>query len=131
MNKVILIGNLGTDPDVRSLENGSKVANLRLATTEYFRTRDGKNSEHTEWHTVVLWNRLAEIAEKYLRKGSAVLVEGRIRTREYTDKNNQQQRVHEIMANSLMMLDRRPNGGTAAGPSEPAPDAEITDDLPF
>ncbi|MCS6992118.1 MAG: single-stranded DNA-binding protein [Chitinophagales bacterium] len=131
MNKVILIGNLGKEPDVRRPKEGSVVAHLWLATTEYFRTRDGNRSEHTEWHNVVLWNRWAEIAEKYLHKGSTVLVEGRIRSREFTDKNNNQQRAYEIVATSLMMLDRRGNGTPPDAQESAADIVEEADDLPF
>ncbi len=132
LNKVMLIGYVGTDPDVRRLESGSMVAQLRLATTDYFKGRDGNRSEQTEWHNIVLWNRLAEIAEKFIRKGSALYVEGRIRSREYTDKNNVQRRVYEIVATSLNMLDRKPEGSVdALADAEISSEEIINDDLPF
>lgn len=130
MNKVMLIGHIGADPEARRFDGGS-VVNLRLATTEYYKGRDGNRAERTEWHNVVLWNRLAEIAEKYLRKGSAVLVEGRIRSREFTDKNNVQHRTYDIVATSLMMLDRRPDTGEAADVQGQVSESEVPDDLPF
>ncbi len=132
LNKVMLIGYVGADPDVRRLESGSMVAQLRLATTDYFKGRDGNRTEQTEWHNIVLWNRLAEIAEKFLRKGSAIYVEGRIRSREFTDKNNVQRRVYEIVATSLNMLDRKPEGSVdALADAEISSEEAVNDDLPF
>lgn len=106
INKVILIGNLGADPEVRTLESGVKVARIRLATTE--RVKQGEEwKDHTEWHSVVVWRNLADTADKYLRKGSRVFVEGKIRQGEYVDKDNIKRYTHEIFADTLKLLDRR------------------------
>ena len=135
LNKVFLIGHLGADPEVRRLEGGSTVAQFRIATTEYFKGKDGNRAEQTEWHNIVVWNKLAEVAEKYLKKGSAVYVEGRIRSREYTDKNNIQRRAYEIIANSFNMLDKKPEGmpaaASAGADAEGGSDEPMVDDLPF
>lgn len=103
VNKVILIGHLGKDPEVRHLEGGNAVANFTLATTETF-LRDGNRIEQTEWHNIVLWRGLAEIAEKYLTKGKQVYIEGKIRTRSYEDKDGIKKYITEIVADSLTML---------------------------
>lgn len=106
LNKVILIGNLGADPEVRTLESGVKVARIRIATTE--RVKQGEEwKDHTEWHSIVLWRNLADIADKYLRKGSRVFIEGKIRQGEYVDKDNIKRYTHEIFADTLKLLDRR------------------------
>lgn len=106
INKVILVGNLGADPEVRTLESGVKVARLRLATTE--RVKQGEEwKDHTEWHSVVVWRNLADIADKYTRKGSRVFVEGKIRQGEYVDKDNIKRYTHEIFADTIKLLDRR------------------------
>ena len=108
VNKVILVGNLGADPEVRHLQNGTAVANLRIATTEYFKDRQtGDRREQTEWHDVVVWRQLAEISEKYLRKGSKVYVEGKLRTRKWQDKDGHDRKSVEIIADEMKMLDRR------------------------
>jgi len=113
VNKVILIGHLGKDPEVRHLEGGSSVANFTLATTETF-TRDGNRVEQTEWHNIVMWRGLAEIAEKYLTKGKQVYIEGKIRTRSYEDKEGVKKYVTEIVADNMTMLgsksDSKPTG---------------------
>ena len=107
VNKVILIGNLGADPEVRHLQNGTPVANLRLATSETYKDRQtGERREQTEWHNVVLWRGLAEITEKYLRKGSKVYIEGKLRTRQWQDKDGQTRYTTEIVADEMTMLDR-------------------------
>lgn len=106
INKVILVGNLGADPEVRTLESGVKVARIRLATTE--RVKQGEEwKDHTEWHSVVVWRNLADTADKYLRKGSRVFIEGKIRQGEYVDKDNIKRYTHEIFADVLKLLDRR------------------------
>ena len=110
----MLIGNLGADPEVRRLESGAVVAQFRIATTEVYKDKSGNRAEQTEWHNIVVWNKLAEIAEKFLKKGSSVYVEGRIRSREYTDKTNVQRKAYEINANSFQMLDRKPEGAGGA-----------------
>lgn len=131
----MLIGNLGKDPEVRTLESGVKVATFSLATTESYRTKDNQKVEQTEWHNIVLWRGLAEVAEKYLKKGSQVYIEGRIRTRSY-EKDGQKKYVTEIQADQMTMLgSKRENGAPehtetiATPPDLEAPTPE--NDLPF
>lgn len=134
VNKVILIGNLGRDPEVRTLESGAKVANFSLATTESYRNREGERVEHTEWHNLVLWRGLAEIAEKYLSKGNSIYVEGRIRARSYEDKDKVKKYITEIQVDNLNMLGgRRDNNAPAAenGQAEANATEAASDDLPF
>ena len=155
VNKVILIGNVGQDPDVRSLDGGVKVARIRLATTERIYNQATKeNKDHTEWHTITLWRGLADVADRYVRKGSQIYIEGRIRTREWTDRDNQKRTGVEILADELKLLGRRSDaptqgqysgcGNMGAGNStiEPAPHStsytapepqapSVNDDLPF
>lgn len=108
VNKVILIGNVGMDPEVRSLEGGTKVARVRLATTERLYDRQaGTAKEHTEWHTITLWRGLADVVDRYVRKGSQIYVEGRLRTREWTDKENNKRYTTEILADVMNLLGRR------------------------
>lgn len=106
LNKVTLIGNLGNNPEIQNLENGIKVAKFSLATSETYRDDNGQNHTNTEWHSIVLWRGLAELAEKYLRKGSLVYLEGKIKTRSYTDKNNEKRFVTEIIGENFLMLDK-------------------------
>ncbi|MEY4762481.1 MAG: hypothetical protein RLZZ200_2337 [Pseudomonadota bacterium] len=116
INKVILIGNLGQDPEVRAMPSGSSVANLRIATTESWRDKQtGENKEVTEWHTVVLFGRTAEVAQQYLRKGSSVYIEGRLRTRKWQDKSGNDRYTTEIVGNDMQMLGGRTGGGGAMG----------------
>jgi len=114
VNKVILIGNLGRDPEVRYTPNGLAVANITIATTEMWKDKQsGDNQERTEWHRIVCYNRLAEIVGEYLRKGSKVFIEGRLQTRKWQDKNTNQDRyTTEIIADSLQMLDSK---GSSSG----------------
>jgi single-strand DNA-binding protein len=107
VNKVILIGNLGKDPEVRYLEGGIAVANFPIATTESFRDKNGNKNEQTEWHQIVLWRRLAEVAEKYLRKGQMVYLEGKIRSRTWDDKDGNKRYTTEIFGDVLTILSRR------------------------
>lgn len=154
INKVILVGNVGMDPEVRSLETGVKVARLRLATTErIFNRQTNETTEHTEWHTVTLWRGLAEVVDKYVRKGSQIYIEGRLRSREW-ERDGQKHYATEIVADELKLLGRRAEGAPAQGgyqqpayqqpvqqqpayqqpvqPVQPvAPLAEDPDDLPF
>tara|TARA_Y100000746_G_scaffold57446_1_gene46387 strand:- start:97 stop:510 length:414 start_codon:yes stop_codon:yes gene_type:complete len=109
VNKVILIGNLGKDPEVRYLDSGVAVANFSLATTENYRNKEGEKVSQTEWHNVVLWRGLAEIAEKYLKKGSSVYIEGRIRNRKWEDKEGNTRYNNEILADNMTMLGGRSN----------------------
>ncbi len=106
-NKVQLIGRLGAAPEVRTLQNGSKVANMRLATNEYKRGANGEKIENTQWHSLVAWGSEAEVAEKYLQKGAEILIEGKLHYREYTDKNGNQRQVTEIEVAHLLMLDKK------------------------
>ncbi len=144
VNKVILIGNLGRDPEVRNLENDVKVANFSLATTETYKAKDGSRVDTTEWHNIVLWRGLAGIAEKYLKKGDSIYLEGRIRTRSWEDENGIKKYRTEIYGDQMIMLGKRDSQhsevvppppeipgatGTPADTTNPEPDA--TDDLPF
>jgi len=142
VNKVILVGNLGADPEVKTLESGTKVATIRLATTERYKDRDGNPQEKTEWHNVVLWRGLAEITEKYLKKGRQVYIEGSLQTRKWTDQSGADRYTTEIIAREMNMLggtgggnaDSSPASGSASHQvSEPPQQAigEIDDDLPF
>jgi len=116
LNKVMLIGNLGADPEVRYTTGNSAVTNIRLATAESWRDKDtGEQQERTEWHRVVFFGRLAEIAGEYLKKGSQVYVEGSIRTRKWTDKEGQERYSTEIVANEMQMLGGRAGGGMGGG----------------
>jgi len=128
VNKVILIGNLGADPEVRYMPNGGAVANLRIATSESWKDQQtGQTQERTEWHSVVMYRRLAEIAGEYLKKGSKVYIEGSLRTRKWQDKNTGQDRyTTEIIGNEMQMLDRAGGGmggGGGMGAGEPDWDA--------
>ncbi|GHC27822.1 hypothetical protein GCM10010082_21280 [Kushneria pakistanensis] len=122
VNKVILIGNLGQDPEVRFLPSGSPVCNLRLATTDTWTDRQsGQRQERTEWHSVVMFNKLAEIAQQYVKKGSRLYIEGRLQTRKWQGQDGQDRYSTEIVANDMQMLDSRSGaqGGDFAGQSAP------------
>ena len=122
VNKVILVGNLGADPETRAMPSGSTVANLRIATSESWRDKtSGEQQERTEWHRVALFGRLAEIASEYLRKGSQVYIEGSLRTRKWQDKQGNERFSTEIVGNELQMLGGRGGGGGAATGTAPAP----------
>ena len=115
INKVILIGNLGADPETRAMPSGSTVANLRIATSESWRDKQtGEQQERTEWHRVALFGRLGEVAAEYLRKGSQVYIEGSLRTRKWQDKQGNERYTTEIIGNELQMLGGRGGGGGAA-----------------
>jgi single-strand DNA-binding protein len=115
INKVILIGNLGQDPETRSTPGGTTVTNIRVATSESWRDKQsGEMKENTEWHTVVLWNKLGEIAGEYLKKGSQVYIEGRLQTRKWQDKSGNDRYTTEIVASEMQMLGGRGGGGGAA-----------------
>jgi len=148
VNKVILIGHLGQDPQQRAMPSGKAVVNLRLATTDQWRDKQtGENKEATEWHNVVMFDRLAEIAAEYLRKGSQIYVEGRIRTRKWQDKEGNDRYTTEIVCNEMQMLGGRggaqavaaapvdrvaDRGNDRAARAEPAGVAEsFDDDIPF
>ena len=127
VNKVTLIGNVGVDPEVRTTESGVKVARVRLATTERIYNRQtNEATEHTEWHTITLWRNLADVVDRFVRKGSQIYIEGRLRTREWTDKDNIKRYTTEIMADDMKLLGRRPEGqpaqqGGYAQPQQGAP----------
>ncbi|MBI5914550.1 MAG: single-stranded DNA-binding protein [Bacteroidetes bacterium] len=152
LNRVMLIGRLGKDPEVRRLETGAAVAKFTIATDESYKDNAGNKVEQTEWHNVVVWRTQAEIAEKFLKKGMLVYVEGKLTHRDYTDKDNQKRYFTEVVANNFRMLERREGGGsgyfpgagdepgtTSATPraSEPSGvmgdvgEPPATDDLPF
>jgi single-strand DNA-binding protein len=119
INKVILVGNVGMDPEVRSLETGVKVARVRLATTErIFNRQTNESTEHTEWHTVTLWRGLAEVVDKYVRKGSQIYIEGRLRSREW-ERDGVKHYATEIVADDMKLLGRRPEGTQQGGYSQP------------
>ncbi|MEM6316765.1 MAG: single-stranded DNA-binding protein [Bacteroidota bacterium] len=155
VNKVILVGNLGQDPEVRRLENGVAVARLSIATTERYKDRNGMAQSRTEWHSVVVWRQLAEVAEKYLRKGKQIYIEGKLTHRKWQDKDGNNRYTTEVVADNFQMLGKRDDimGGVsapafpgaaakpatpatttptapAATPTTPQPDA-VEDDLPF
>jgi len=122
VNKVILVGNLGADPEMRYMPNGDAVCNIRVATTESWKDKQsGEKKEITEWHRVVFYRKLAEIAGQYLKKGSSVYLEGRIRTRKWTDKEGQERYTTEIEANEMQMLGRREGAGEAPPRESSAP----------
>lgn len=120
INKVILLGNVGQDPEVRTLETGVKVARLRLATTErIFNRQSNETTEHTEWHTITLWRGLADVVDKYVRKGAQIYVEGRIRSREW-EKDGAKHYAIEIVADEMKLLGRRQEGAPQGGYQQPA-----------
>lgn len=119
VNKVILIGNLGGDPEVRYTPGGAAVANVTLATNESWNDKDGQRQERTEWHRLVFWSKLAEIVGQYLKKGSKIYVEGRLQTRSWDDQSGQKKYTTEIVVTDMQMLDGRGEGG--AGMGGPAP----------
>jgi single-strand DNA-binding protein len=136
VNKVILVGNLGKDPEVRSIEGGAKVATFSLATNEVFRGKDGNKVEQTEWHNIVVWRGLAELAEKYLRKGSQIYLEGRIKSRSWDDKEGNKKYITEIIGDNMTFLGKPVGGGDSqqAPPPLEEPEgmrAEEESDLPF
>ena len=146
VNKVILIGNLGADPETRYLPSGDAVTNIRIATTENWKDKSGEKQEHTEWHRIAFFGKTAEIAGEYLKKGSPVYVEGRIRTRKWQDKEGQERYSTEIVADRMQLLGGRSGGAEAmarepvaatagggggkAAPRKGAID-ELDDDIPF
>lgn len=150
INKVILIGNLGQDPETKYMPSGSAVTNLRIATSEVFKDKEtGQQQERTEWHSVAMFGRLAEIAGEYLRKGSQVYIEGRLRTRKWQDKQGNDRYTTEIIASDMQMLGARGGGGAMGGgsgggrnrggadeysqssPATSTEGGEFDDDIPF
>ena len=143
VNKVILVGNLGSDPQVRYTPGGQAVANFNIATSERFNNKAGEKEERTEWHRIVAWGKLAEICQQYLKKGKQVYIEGRLQTRQWEDQQGQKRQTTEIVAQNMQMLGRvgdTPGGGGGGdfvpsqdyGSAEPAPQGASTtdDDLP-
>jgi single-strand DNA-binding protein len=134
LNKVMLIGNLGKDPELRYTPNGTAVATFSIATGDSWKDAEGKLTERTEWHNVVTWRKLAEVAAQYLKKGQKVYIEGSIRNRNYDDKNGVKRYITEIVVDNLIMLGAGKGVGSeeAEIPSENGPSAEAEkDDLPF
>lgn len=138
INKVILVGNLGKDPEIRSLESGRKVANFSLATTESYKDKNGERVDQTEWHNIVFWGPIAEVIEKYLKKGSQIYVEGKIRTRSYEDKEGVKKYITEILGEKMTMLgggsrseSSATNGKSVAQPVGQTFESDSEDDLPF
>ncbi len=140
VNKVILIGNLGKDPEVRHLDNGRAVANFPIATSETYKNKQGERVTNTEWHNIVLWTPLAEIAEKFLKKGGQVYIEGKLTTRSWDDQEGNKRYMTEVVGNNLTLLGSKPDDGggqnqssastTNASPVSSIPEDD-TDDLPF
>lgn len=142
VNKAMIIGNLGNDPEVRTTSGGSRVATLSIATSRRWTSKTGEQQEDTQWHRVVIWNKLAEVAEQYLKKGDRVYVEGRIQYRQWEDQNGQTRYTTEIVASELVMLGNRGDGASPEyqkAPTNggedyedfPADKLEESDDLPF
>ncbi|HRP54677.1 single-stranded DNA-binding protein [Agriterribacter sp.] len=129
VNRVMLIGNLGKDPDIQFLEGNIAVAKFPLATTETFKDRTGKLISQTEWHTVVLWRGLAELAQKYLHKGSLVYIEGRLRTRSWEDKEGNRKFATEVVGDNLIMLDKRVDSAHGANNANDHPEG-FNSDIP-
>jgi single-strand DNA-binding protein len=147
LNKVMLIGNLGKDPEERKLESGTVMAKFTLATNETYKDREGNRVKQTEWHNIVVWRRLAEVAMQYLKTGSLIYVEGRIKTRSWEDQDGNKKYMTEIHADNFQMLDKKDDSsggsysqerssepGGQSQPTnvpEPSPGQEGEDDLPF
>ena len=138
VNKAILIGNLGADPELRYTPSGAAVANFSIATGETWTDANGEKQEHTEWHNIVAWRKLAEICGEYLKKGSKVYIEGRLQTRSWEGQDGVKRYSTEVVARDMQMLDRKGEPAAAALPEEAAPHeaapheaAEEDDDLPF
>ncbi|MHA7099259.1 single-strand binding protein [Roseivirga pacifica] len=145
VNKVILVGNLGKDPEVRHLDNGRAVANFSLATSETYKNKQGERVTNTEWHNIVLWTPLAEIAERFLKKGGQVYIEGKLSTRSWDDQDGNKRYTTEVVGREMTLLGSRQDGDYAGGGSSAAPQQQAaktespvsnipeddTDDLPF
>ncbi len=127
VNKAIIVGRLGADPEVRYAPSGAPVANFSVATNRVWKDRDGNTQESTEWHRIVAWNRLAEVVKEYVKKGHRIYVEGRIQYREWEDQNGQRRFTTEIVASDIQMLEPAPGRGEAAVPPDAAGTSE--DDL--
>jgi len=121
VNKVILVGNVGRDPETRYMPSGDAIVNLSLATTDQWKDKNGEKQERTEWHRIVIFGKTAEIAGQYVRKGSQIYIEGRLQTRKWTDKEGQERYTTEIVADRMQMLGSRGGGGDAPMDREPPP----------
>lgn len=140
LNKVMLIGNVGKDPEVRHLESGVPVVTIPIATTERYKDKNGEVKEQTEWHNVVLWRALAEFTEKYVHKGKQIYIEGKLRSRSWEDQSGQKRYTTEVIADTIQLLGKKSDteqqsGGPAAdkiaAPAEPVIEQPEGDDLPF
>ena len=142
LNKVILIGRLGRDPETRYMPNGDAVCNFSIATSESWKDQSGQKKERTEWHNITMYRKLAEIAAQYLKKGSQVYIEGRIQSRKYTGKDGIERTAYEIVCNEMKMLGGKAEGGEGQHnpppppqarqqPAAPVPQDEIDDSIPF
>jgi single-strand DNA-binding protein len=131
LNKVLLIGNVGKDPEIRYTPAGVPVAQFSLATNETWRDKEGQLQESTEWHTIVAWRNLAELAERHIQRGTRLFVEGRIRSRSYEDSSGTKRYVFEIIADSIILLDGRKEQGTSSPPDSPPESGSSGDDVPF
>jgi len=140
VNKVILLGNLGQDPEIRHLENGRAVTNFTLATSEVYKNKEGNKVTNTEWHNVVLWTPLAEVAHKYLKKGNQVYIEGKITTRQYDDKDGNKKYITEVVGREMTLVGGKPEatGSSPVAQNAPKPEEQHfvgepadLDDLPF
>ena len=132
LNKVLIIGNLGSDPEIKYTSSGSAVANLSIATSERWKDRNtGEQKEQVEWHRVVLFSRLAEIAEQYLKKGSKVFVEGKLQTRDWEDAEGKKRYTTEVIAREMTMLDSRSGSDNASQPQTSSPENNFEEDIPF
>lgn len=131
VNKVILIGNLGKDPEVRHLEGGTTVANFPMATTETYKDKNGNRNEQTEWHNIVVWRGLAEVAEKYLKKGMTIYIEGKLRTRSWDDKEGHKRYTTEIVGDSFTILSKKESSSSSQSQQSNDVSSGTGDDLPF
>ncbi len=132
LNKIMLIGNLGRDPEIRYTPEGTPVANFSIATSENWTDKSGSRQEHTEWHNIVAWNRLADLSQKYLSKGRQVYIEGRIRTREWNDREGNKRRTTEVIATQMVLLGSRTQSSEMnVPPSETATKANNEQDEAF
>lgn len=125
INKVILVGNCGKEPELYSLQDGVQVAKITLATTQTFRLKNGESQSRTDWHTIILWRGLASLASKYIRKGSLLYIEGSLQNRQYSDKDGQKKFVTEVVAEKVLLLDKK------IKPSESENEVIAGEDLPF
>jgi len=126
VNKVILVGNVGKDPETRYLEQGVSVTKFPLATSEVYKTRDGETVTNTEWHNIVLWRGLAQVAEKYVKKGTQLYIEGRIRTRSYDDRDGNKRYITEIVGDNMQMLSKKQDSYVSEQPSSKVTDGDYS-----